>query len=177
MKNIFLETHRLYLQEFGLDDAEFIIELLNSDGWLKYIGDRNVKTIEEAEAYLLNGPMKSYEENGFGLAMVQIKDGRIPIGVCGLIKRNYLDHVDIGYALLPEYWGKGYDYEIADGTVLYAQEHLGIDEILGVTLKENARSISVLNKIGLNFDKHIWVESDNEEVMLFSNKAPVGKSY
>ena len=101
-----LRTERLQLRRFCFDDSEFIISLLNSEGWLKYIGDRNVKTKEQAENYLKNGPLKSYEQNGFGLSMVETRNGK-PIGMCGLIKRNYLEHPDIGFAFLPEFSSMG----------------------------------------------------------------------
>src|SRR5690348_11717563 len=100
MKKI-LETERLVLREFDLDDTPFIIELLNSPGWLKYIGDRHVKTDDDAKRYLQNGPMKSYADNGFGLCMVMLTDGT-PVGMCGIINRADLEHPDIGFAFLPE---------------------------------------------------------------------------
>ena len=125
-----LESDRLILREFNPDDAPFILLLLNNPSWLQYIGDRNIKTLDDANQYLLNGPMKSYRENGFGLSMVEIKDSHIPIGMCGLIKREALEHVDIGFALLPEFAGKGYAYEIAAALMDHARINLGISEIV-----------------------------------------------
>jgi len=113
MKAEILHTERLVLRKFTVEDTAFIIELLNTEGWLKYIGNRNVKTTEQAKEYLQNGPMKSYEENGFGLALVQLKTNQKPIGMSGLIKRNYLEHPDIGFAFLPGYTGHGYAFEIS----------------------------------------------------------------
>ena len=148
---IILETDRLILREFNTDDAAFILLLLNNPGWLRYIGDRNVKTMDDAKNYLLNGPMKSYYENGFGLSLVELKENHLPIGMCGLIKRETLEHVDIGFALLPEYAGKGYAYEIAAATMAHAETHLGITEIVAITTEDNEHSIRLLNKIGLAF--------------------------
>src|SRR6478736_8102385 len=112
-----LETERLQLRQFEIDDAEFIVELVNTPGWLKFIGDRNIKTTEDAIRYLQNGPMKSYQENGFGLSLVEEKGNRKSIGMCGILKRDSLENPDIGFALLPEFVGKGYAFEIALATV------------------------------------------------------------
>ena len=165
---IILETDRLILREFNTDDATFILILLNNPTWLQFIGDRNVKTLEDAQNYLLNGPIKSYRENGFGLSMVEIKNGNIPIGMCGLIKREALEHVDIGFALLPEYAGVGYAYEIASATMAYAKKSLRLDHIVAITSPANTRSISLLSKIGLYFEKMTRLADDEEELMLFS---------
>ena len=165
---ITLETERLILREFTFGDAEFIISLLNSPGWLQFIGDRNVKTIDDAKNYLLNGPMKSYSENGFGLSMVETKNGHTPIGMCGLIKRVTLEDIDIGFAFLPEFAGKGYAYEIASAMMAHAKNVLGINKIVAITVEDNEHSIKLLNKIGLKFEKRIQFPEDEEVLMLFS---------
>ncbi|CAN5535439.1 GNAT family N-acetyltransferase [soil metagenome] len=166
--DLVLETERLNLRQFELQDAEFIISLLNSPGWLKYIGDRNVKTTEEAELYLLNGPMNSFKVNGFGLAMVELKDSNVPIGMCGLIRRDYLQLPDIGFALLSEYMGMSYGFEIAKATLDYALHELKLPGILAITLPDNVQSIKLIERIGMSFVKNIIVPDDNEELMLFS---------
>ena len=165
---IILETDRLILREFNTDDAAFILILLNNPSWLQFIGDRNVKTMVDAHKYLLNGPMKSYQENGFGLFMVEMKDSHTPIGMCGLIKREALVHVDIGFALLPEYAGNGYAFEVAAATLDHAKTKLGLNHIVAITSADNIRSIALLNKIGLEFEKMIKLSEDEEELMLFS---------
>jgi len=164
---IILETDRLILREFDTNDAAFILILLNNPTWLQYIGDRNIKTMDDARNYLLNGPMKSYEVNGFGLSMVEIKEDKTPIGMCGLIKRETLEHADIGFALLPEYAGKGYGYEIANATMAYAKNKLKLEKIVAITSTDNEYSIKLLNKIGLNFEKMIRFDP-TEDLMLFS---------
>src|SRR5688572_16453495 len=141
------ETERLILREFTLDDTEFIIKLLNTEGWLKYIGERNVKNPEQAIKYLQEGPLKSYATNGFGLWMVEQKSDSIPVGMCGLLKRNYLPNPDIGFAFLPEFNGLGYAYEAAAATMNYARDVLKITVIDAITLEENTRSIKLLEKI------------------------------
>ena len=163
-----LETERLRLRKFTLNDTMFIIELLNSPGWIKYIGDRNVKTEEQAIEYLKNGPLKSYSQNGFGLSLVETKDGQ-GIGMCGILKRDSLENPDIGFAFLPEFTGKGYAYEIASATLSYAINSLKIPKISAITLPQNTSSIKVLEKIGLKFIKSIYQPSSDEELLLFEN--------
>lgn len=165
-----LETERLSLREFNTTDATFIIQLLNSKGWLKFIGDRHIKTLEQAENYLTNGPMKSYSVNGFGLSMVELKNTHTPIGMCGLIKRDNLPDIDIGFAFLEEFMGNGYAFEIAQATINFAKESLKKETILAITIPTNVRSINLLKKIGMKFEKNFSFEGSTEELMLFRNK-------
>lgn len=164
-----LETERLKLRQFTLDDTKFIIELLNSEGWIKYIGERNVKNEEDAKNYLQNGTLKSYEQNGYGLWLVETKENKISIGMCGIINRTELENPDIGFALLPEFTGKGFAFEIAKATILYAKEQLKLATIFGITVSYNIHSIHLLTKIGMRFLKIINLPDDPEELMLFSN--------
>ena len=168
MVNI-LQTERLLLRQFELIDAKFIVELVNTPGWIEFIGDRNIKTEVAAIHYLRYGPMKSYIENGFGLWMVELKD-QTPIGMCGILKRDTLENPDIGFAFLPEFMGKGYGFEIAAATVNYAQSKLNLETILAITVPANKRSIKLLEKIGLTFTKTIVTPVEKEELMLFSTK-------
>lgn len=163
-----LQTPRLQLRQFSLDDWRFIIHLLNSEGWLKYIGDRNVITKEQAHHYLKKGPLKSYKQNGFGLCMVETKDG-VPIGMCGIIKRDYLEHPDIGFAFLPEYCSMGYAQEIASATLVHARNDLKIQNISAITLPNNVKSIRLLEKIGLRFIKSFRTDPEAEELLLYGN--------
>lgn len=162
-----LETERLRLREFTLDDTDFIIELLNSEGWIKFIGDRNVKTEEQARTYLIDGPMKSYSINGFGLSMVESKEDGTPMGMCGIIKRENLVHPDIGLAFLPEFNGKGYAFEIAAATLQYAKNTLGLSNVSAITLADNERSIRLLERIGLTFIQPFRFPGSNEELLLY----------
>ncbi len=164
-----LETERLRLREFTLEDGKFIIELLNSPGWIKYIGDRNVRTLRQAGHYLENGPIKSYKENGYGLFLVEKKEDGNPIGMCGILKRDTLENPDIGFAFLAGYSGMGYAFEIASATLRYAKEHLGIRKISGITAVENFKSIRLLEKIGLQYNKRFSFPNGNEELLLYSN--------
>ena len=162
-----LETERLSLREFDINDAHFILELVNTPDWLKFIGDKGVKSIESAKNYLRNGPIKSYKEHGYGLWLVQLKDSGTPIGMCGLVNRATLDNIDIGFAMLPEYSGAGYGFEIANATLTYAKNSLGIPKVVAITDPGNIASIKLLHKIGLHFEKTLKL-SGNNEVLLFS---------
>ena len=162
-----LETNRLLLTKQTEADAHFVLELMNSDGWLKYIGDRGVATEEDAEDYIRNGAIKSYATHGFGLYLVKLRDGDKPVGLCGLIKRDALEHVDIGFAFLPEYNGHGYATEAATGVMEYAKTVLGLKTIAGITMPDNLPSIAVLKMIGLTYKEMVQLPGDGEELMLF----------
>jgi RimJ/RimL family protein N-acetyltransferase len=163
-----LETKRLVLRRYELDDAQFIVELVNSPGWIEFIGERNILTEESAIDYLLTGPMKSYKELGFGLSMVQLKDGT-PVGMCGILKRESFDHPDLGFAFLPRFTGNGYALEIASATIRYAKEKFDIKTLLAITVPKNDRSIRLLEKLGFKFRRSIFVSADNKELMMFSS--------
>ena len=163
----FLETERLFIRQFRLSDAGFIEQLLNSPGWLQYIGDRNIRTEEDAIAYLSNGPIKSYETNGFGISMVVQKDGEIPVGACGLLKRDYLEDADLGFAFMPEFMGKGYGFESASAILHHAQNELNIKRVLAFTVPNNTPSINLLKKLGFSFERTFKIPGDEEELFLF----------
>jgi RimJ/RimL family protein N-acetyltransferase len=168
MKKI-LETDRLRLREFNTGDIAFIIELLNSEGWLKFIGDRNVRTTDQAKAYLENGPLKSYAANGYGLSMVERKEDNKPIGMCGILNRDTLENPDIGFAFLPDFSGMGYALEIVSATLRYAKSDLKILKVLAITLPNNTRSISLLEKVGFTFKKTIRSPDGTQDLSLFEN--------
>lgn len=162
-----IKTERLLLKPFSTEDTDFIIELLNTEGWIKNIGDRNVKTTEEAKNYLQNGPLKSYDVNGFGLYLVQLKETGTSIGMSGFVKRDYLDHPDIGFAFLPAYIGKGYAFEIATRIIEYGFMELGFEKILAITLPENTASVKLIERMGFTYEKNYITSDTNEELSLF----------
>jgi [ribosomal protein S5]-alanine N-acetyltransferase len=162
-----LKTKNLTFREFTLSDTDFIITLLNSDGWIKYIGQRNIKTQEQAETYLKNGPMKSYAENGFGLSAVVLTETNEIIGMCGLLKRDTLEHPDIGFAFLDTFMGKGFGYEIAAAVVQYAKAQLNIPTLLAIVMPENNPSRKLLEKIGFSFVEMTVSPNNGEELMLY----------
>lgn len=164
-----LETERLRLQKISLADAPFYVKLFNSEGWLTYIGDRGVKTVQDAEAYIEKNYLPSYEKHGYGSYTVQLKATNETIGACGLYKRDNLDDPDIGFAFLGAYLGKGYGFEAASAIMRYAQTTLGIQKILGFTLENNVASIMLLEKLGLQQSGTYRFKNEEEELLLFSN--------
>lgn len=161
-----LETERLVLRRISVDDAEFVLDLLNQPSFVKYVGDRNVTTIEEAREYILSRLVVSYEKFGYGLYLVELKQNKAPIGICGLVKRDTLPDADIGFALLPDYCSQGFAFESAQAVVDYAKEVLKLKRLLAITTKNNENSEKLLNKIGLKFERLIRVDED--ELKLFS---------
>jgi RimJ/RimL family protein N-acetyltransferase len=162
-----LETERLLLQHLSTQDAEFILELLNDPAFIRNIGDRGVRTIDGANSYILNGPVASYAKNGFGLYLVKLKETDESIGMCGLIRRDTLENVDIGYAFLPKFWSKGYAVEAARAVKEYAKNAIGLNRIVAIVDPENEGSTRVLEKIGLQFEKMIRLSEDDIELKLF----------
>lgn len=159
-------TNRITLRKLTQNDAAFILELLNDPAFIRFIGDRNVRTLEDAANYL-KGPLESYERNGFGLWMVENKVG-IPLGICGLIKRETLPHVDIGYAFLPEFRSQGLAFEAARATLDFARDTLKISRVLAIVTPDNERSIRLLTKLGLKFERMIVMPNDEIELKLFA---------
>jgi RimJ/RimL family protein N-acetyltransferase len=165
---IVIETQRLRLRHFCADDAAFVIKLLNDPGWLRFIGDRGVRTLDDARKYIISGPVAMYARCGFGLYLVERASDVAPVGMCGLIKRDSLDDVDIGFAFLPEFSGKGYAREAADAVMAYGKKSIGLKRIVGITSHDNQRSILLLEKIGLKFERPIKLPKDEEEISLFA---------
>jgi len=164
---IILETPRLLLRHFSSDDAEFVLRLLNEPSFLRFIGDKGVRNLDDARKYLANGPIASYERNGFGLYLVALQEEGTAIGMCGLIKRDGLPDPDIGFAFLPDYWSRGYAYEAAAAVMTYARETLALNRILAITSLDNEASGRLLEKIGLRFDRIIKFSAEGEELKLF----------
>ena len=149
------------------EDAEFILELLNEPSFLQNIGDRRVRTMDDARSYILNGPVASYTKNGFGLYLVVLKETNESIGICGLIKRDGLEDADIGYALLPRFWSKGYAVEAARATKAYAKDVIGLKRIVAIVDPLNEGSIRVLEKIGLHYEKMVRLSANDIDLKLF----------
>lgn len=162
-----VETDRLVLRHLSVDDAEFVLELLNQPSFLQFIGDKGVRTLNEAREHILHGPIASYERLGFGLYLTILKETQVPIGICGLLKRDSLQDVDVGFAFLPKFWSKGYAFESASAVLGYGRNTLGIQRIVAITSTENFASIRVLEKLGLRFDRMIRLSEDEEEIKLF----------
>ena len=167
LADFFLETDRLQIVKFTTDDVAFILDLVNTPSWLAYIGDRGVKTLHDAHQYILNGPLKSYEAVGFGLYRVKLKSSGISIGMCGLLKRDTLEDIDIGFAFLPDYVGLGYGYEAATAVMTYAHRVLGVARVVGITRPDNQLSIRLLEKLGLQFERTFRLGTSSADSLLF----------
>jgi len=163
-----LETARLLLRRFTVDDAPFILEQLNEPSWHRFIGDKGVHTLDDARKYLRDGPLAMYERTGAGLLLVTLKDGGVPMGMCGLIKRDALEDTDIGFALLPAFWGQGYALEAATAVLRYGREVLGLRRIVAITSPDNVRSIALLERIGLRFERGVRLAGADEEISLYA---------
>lgn len=163
-----LETDRLILRRFTVGDAQFILTLLNEPSFLRYIGDKNVRNLEDARQYILNGPIASYEKNGFGLYLVELKESTTPIGMCGLLKREELPDPDIGFAFLPAVWGKGFASEAAAAVLKDAHQKLRLERILAITSLDNDTSIKLLERLGFTFQRAIKMLLTGEQVKLFA---------
>jgi RimJ/RimL family protein N-acetyltransferase len=166
-----LETGRLILRRLTVEDAPFMLGLLNEPSWLRFIGDRGVRTLEDARNYIARGPVDMYERLGFGLYATALKeDESAPIGICGLVKRDGLEDVDIGFAFLPKFWGKGYACEAASAVMAYAKSVVGLERIVAITAVDNESAARLLEKIGLRFEKMVRLSDDGEEIRLFAWK-------
>jgi RimJ/RimL family protein N-acetyltransferase len=166
-----IKTERLTLRHLSPEtDAEFILRLLNEPSFLQYVGDKGARNLDDARNYIRNGPLKSYEANGFGLYRVGLKGTDVAIGICGLIKRDSLPAADIGFAFLPEFWNQGYAYESAAAVMRHARDVLRLDRILAITTPDNEPSGRLLGKIGLRFDRLIRLSEEADEVKLFATE-------
>lgn len=165
------ETERLNLRRLTTADAPFILELLNDPSFIKNIGDKGVRTLEDARGYILSGPMASYDKFGFGLWLVELKDSSTPIGMCGLLKREILDDVDIGYAFLPAFWSRGYALESASAVMSHANQQFGLTRVVAVVNPDNESSIRLLRKLGFEYETMIKVSDEAAAIKLFGSRA------
>lgn len=163
-----LTTERLVLREMVAGDAPFILELLNEPSFIRNIGDRGVRTLADARRYLTRGPIAGYETHGFGLWLVELADDRTPIGVCGLLKRDVLDHPDIGFAYLPAFQSRGYGFEAARDVLDHARDVLRLPRVLAIVNRDNVASVRLLEKLGLSFSGMIQPYPDEPPLRLFT---------
>jgi len=167
---VLLETKRLLIREFTMDDAGFVVALLNEPAFIQHIADKGVRSKEDAKRYLEDGPLASYSEFGFGLWRVSLKDSGASIGMCGLLQRDFLDHVDIGYAFLAEHRRKGYALEAAWAVMAHATGKLGLEKIVAIVSQDNAPSIRLLEKLDFGFERLIRMPDDDMDVSLMAFK-------
>jgi RimJ/RimL family protein N-acetyltransferase len=162
-----LETERLVLRRLAIDDAEFILQLLNEPSFLRFIGDKGVRTLDDARTYIENVPLASYEKYDFGMYLTSLKDGTA-IGICGLVKRETLPDVDVGFAFLPEYWAQGYAFESASAVLDHAKNDVGLTRVVAIVNADNRSSIKLLERLGLTFERAIRLTVESEEISLLA---------
>ncbi|WP_064093463.1 GNAT family N-acetyltransferase [Rossellomorea aquimaris] len=161
-----IETNRLILRWVEVSDAAYILKLLNEPGWIQFIGDKGIRTLDDARSYITSGPRTMYKKIGFGLFLTELKEDHTPIGLCGLIKREGLEDVDIGFAFSEDYHGQGYALEAAQGTMKFAKE-LGLKKVVAITSHNNHSSSKLLEKIGMKFEGFISLPGDSEELKYY----------
>ena len=150
-----LVTERLELRRFTEDDAGFVLRLVNEPAFLRHIGDRGVRSLDDARRYIADGPVAGYEKYGYGLLHVVRKSDDASLGMCGILKRDVLPEPDLGFSFLPEHWSRGYAYESASAVMRHARAVLGLHRVLAITTSDNASSIRLLGKLGFRFDRMV----------------------
>lgn len=163
-----LETERLILRRITVEDGEFILELLNDPSWLRFIGDKGVRTLDDARAYISESLLTMYERLGFGLYLAELRGGGVPVGICGLIKRDSLEDVDVGFAFLPRFRGEGYAYESASAVMEYGKRAFGFERLVAITSPDNHASARLLEKLGFHFERMAKLSGDGDVVKLFA---------
>ncbi|GAB5534014.1 MAG: GNAT family N-acetyltransferase [Rubricoccaceae bacterium] len=161
------ETNRLRLRDFIVSDAPFVFELVNQPSWIENIGDRGVRTLDDARAYITARLRPSYTDSGFGFWCVELLETDVPIGLCGLVKRPQLDAPDIGYALRPAYWGKGYAREAAEATVQIARDTYELTRLVAIVTPTNTQSTRLLENLGMQLESTERMPGDDEDVSVY----------
>jgi RimJ/RimL family protein N-acetyltransferase len=168
-----IDTPRLRLRELTTDDAPFILALLNEPSFHRYIGDRGVRTTEDAVKYITNGPLASYAAFGFGLWLVEGKETGEPMGICGVLKREALDHPDLGFAFRPAYWSQGFARESARASLDYVRHTFGLDRIDAIVQADNERSLHLLEAIGFHREGTVRLTPDGHDLLRLVHESRV----
>jgi RimJ/RimL family protein N-acetyltransferase len=166
MEPVFV-TPRLSLRKVTSGDAALLLELMNEPPYIENIGDRGVRTAPDAARYIEDKYTVSYERNGYGLYLVELREGLVPIGICGLVRRPALDHPDVGFAYLQRFWSKGYASEAAEATLAFARDTLALPYLYGVVSPSNARSIRILERLGLRYLRPIQIPGNSSEAQVY----------
>lgn len=162
-----LGTERLVLRSIETNDAPFYLRLVNEPSWLQFIGEKGVRTLADARTAIRTGPMAMQERLGFSLYLCELKGSAVAIGLCGLIKRDSLPEVDIGFAFLPEFWGEGYAFEAANAVIDHGVRRLGLKRLMAITSPDNTNSIRLIERLGLCFDRIVELPAQGGESRLF----------
>lgn len=163
-----LETERLRLTRLSYDHCDFIFELVNEPSFKRFIGDKDVRSLEDAQRYLREGPIGSYERFGYGLFLVNVKDTGLPAGICGLVKREEFDDPDLGFAFLERYRRNGYASESARAVLEYGFDDLGLGRIIAMADPDNAPSVKLLEILGFAYERKVRMPDDDHDINLFS---------
>lgn len=166
------ESERLRLRDVRIDDADFLCRILNQPSWLAFIGDRGVRNRDDAAAYIEAKVLAHHREHGFGMNVIERREDDTPVGLCGLVQRDFLPCPDIGYALLEDHWGHGYAREAAALVLDDAMQRLGLPRLLAITLPENQRSSHLLRTLGFRLEDASFAYPDGEIVHLYAIDAP-----
>lgn len=166
--DVVAQTPRLTIRKLTVEDAPFILELLNDPLFLQFIGDRRVRTVADAEQYIRNVPLASYARYGFGHYLIEAKPAGEAAGICSLVKRDWLDDVDVGFALLPAFRRQGYAFEATAAVLAYARQQLGLQRLVAIAVPDNRSSIALLEKLGFQADRVVVPPGDTREVAVFS---------
>jgi RimJ/RimL family protein N-acetyltransferase len=162
-----LETGRLVLREITLEDAGLLLDVWNDPAFIRYVGDRGIRTLEDAAEAAAIGPLQLWERYGYGPFRVALRDTDTPIGICGLFRRESLDDPDLGYAVLPDFCGKGYAYEAATAVVNYAGSELGISRLIAIISPDNQASTGLIRKLGFEFERMHTMPGDDNAAQIF----------
>ena len=165
---VVVETTRLRLRRFTLDDAEFVLELVNEPSFVENIADKGLRTLDDARRFILEGSWTCQEKKGYGQFVVELRDSGEAVGICGLLYRDSLGLTDIGFAFLPEHWGRGFAFEAASAVLEYGRSTLGIEKIVGLTSEDNLASIKVLRKLGMEFERRVKMSDDDPGTVLYA---------
>ncbi|MFT4939891.1 MAG: ribosomal-protein-alanine N-acetyltransferase [Paraglaciecola sp.] len=160
-------SERLHLRTLSMGDAPFILRLVNDPDWLKYIGDKHVHNLNEAKEYIENGPHLMQAKHGVSLLLVETLAHGVPIGLCGLLKRDSLECPDLGFAFLTDHRGHGFAFEASQAVLNYAKTQLKLPKVAAITALDNISSISLLEKLGFNFSELIKLDRDDPGTRLF----------
>ncbi len=162
------KTTRLRIRELAIEDAEFVLALVNEPSFVSNIGDKGLRSLADAKRFILEGPWTYQQKPGYGQFAVELEENGDPIGVCGLLFRESLNLTDIGFAVLPQYWRRGFAFEAAEAVLRYGQSTLGLKKIVGLTSENNLASIRLLEKLGMKFEKTVKMSDDDPGTVVYS---------
>lgn len=165
-----LETARLQLNWLTENDADLMLAIWNDPDFIRFVGDRGVRTLDEAREAMEAGVLKLYRDFGYGPYRMSLHNSDVPMGICGLFKRDNLEYPDIGYGLLPAFCASGYAYEAAQAVADHARDHMKLAELCAIVTPQNTRSVHLLEKLGMCAGESIRMPGDDEDVVVYSIK-------